>query len=523
MKRVVIIGAGISGLLAIKSCKESDILDIVCYEKCDSIAGLWRYTEEDNGMLTVMKTTVMNTSKEMSAISDFPPDESLPIYLSHKNVVEYLEKYCENFDLKKHINFGKEVVAVIPNTAGNKQWSIFVRDVKQKNEYTENADIVMICSGYHSTPNLPHILGMDSFSGEVIHSLNYKKADAFTNKKVLVVGSGNTAVDIATDLCTVTDKVYLSTRRGFWTLSRYGSNGLPIDMILQKRIYHEFKKIIPNSLSSWFLNFYTSFDHETFGIKPNYNLLAKLPPTFNEYLCSKIASGCLEIFGEIERVNGSKVFFKNEDNEHHFDCIILATGYGISYPYLSKTCELFANGEMTAGKDHAYDNFYCHLYENMFCPYLQKPESLIFIGLVQSYGSLFALIEMQCRWAAALIAETCEPLPSKDEMCVQIERRKRHNLKHYAYTETNQIYLSVDWLAYCDNIALKLKCKPNFLRMLFKEPKLFWYCCVKSLLPYQYRIEGPNNWIHAKAAIFTAETRIFNFLNAKRFFKKTEN
>ncbi|RWS27893.1 dimethylaniline monooxygenase [N-oxide-forming] 5-like protein [Leptotrombidium deliense] len=523
MKRVVIIGAGISGLTALKSCLENNILDVVCYERSNSLGGIWNYREDESGSLTVMNTTVMNTSKESSAFSDFPPDEEMPVFMSHKHVINYLNKYCEHFHLNKYIKYEREVTSIVPLSTdkeckSEKQWTVSVFDVKTRQQTTDLADAVIVCSGYQSKANIPHSDALQSFNGQIIHSLNYKSNESFRNKNVLVIGSGNSAADIATDLCSVTDKVYLSTRRGFWTVSRKNSKGLPLDMTVNKRYLQSVIKLMPNSCQMRLFNTYIApVDHETFGFQPSYSLFAKMP-TINDYLYSKIITGALKICGEIERITGNNVTFKSDSNEYEIDCIVLATGYGINHPFLSKTSELFAACE-TADTNHCYDTFHCHLYENMFCPYLKKPDSLILIGLLQPLAPLLPIIELQCRWAASLIAETCEPLPSKEVMCEKIERRKRENLKRYVYTETSQIYLSVEWLQYCDRIASRIKCKPNFLRMLFNDPKLFWYCIFKSFLPYQYRLQGTNQWSDAKKTIFEAETRILKAIRSQSLSK----
>lgn len=84
MKKICVIGAGSSGLAAIKACLEEG-LEPICYEVSDHVGGLWKYREEDvEGLATVMGGTYMNTSKEMSAYSDFPPPDDYPNYMPHK-------------------------------------------------------------------------------------------------------------------------------------------------------------------------------------------------------------------------------------------------------------------------------------------------------------------------------------------------------------------------------------------------------------------------------------------------------
>lgn len=102
-KRIAVIGAGAIGLSAIKCCKEVGF-DPVCFEKSNDLGGLWKYHEDTlDGSASVMRNTVMNSSKETSAFSDFPPPKEFPAFLHHTEMYEYLSMYAKNFDLIKHI------------------------------------------------------------------------------------------------------------------------------------------------------------------------------------------------------------------------------------------------------------------------------------------------------------------------------------------------------------------------------------------------------------------------------------
>lgn len=108
-KRILVIGSGVSGLAAIKACKEEN-LTVVCYEKTGEFGGLWRYHDKDaDGLPSVMKSTISNTSKEMSAFSDFPPPPEFPTFMHHSAVLKYLEMYAEHFDLLGSITYYQEV------------------------------------------------------------------------------------------------------------------------------------------------------------------------------------------------------------------------------------------------------------------------------------------------------------------------------------------------------------------------------------------------------------------------------
>ena len=125
-KRIAIIGAGASGLPTIKSCLEEGMAP-TCFERSDSIGGLWAYKENTQaGYGCVMRSTIMNTSKEISAFSDFPPPKHFANFMPHRQVIEYLESYATKFDLLRHIRFRSHVILVsrAPDYEQTGQWLV---------------------------------------------------------------------------------------------------------------------------------------------------------------------------------------------------------------------------------------------------------------------------------------------------------------------------------------------------------------------------------------------------------------
>ena len=153
-----------------------------------------------------MYSTISNSSKEMSAFSDFPPEQWMPNYLHHKTMVNYIENYAKQFNCLKHIKYRHEVKR-IQKINGNK-WKVIVINHNNNQIKEELFDVVMVCSGHHSHPNKPYFIGQENFKGQIIHSQDYKKcSDDYYGKKVLVVGVGNSGIDIAVELSNVCDKV----------------------------------------------------------------------------------------------------------------------------------------------------------------------------------------------------------------------------------------------------------------------------------------------------------------------------
>lgn len=115
MKRVAIIGAGSAGIAAAKACKE-DGIDFVCFERSGRVGGLWNYRDEDiDGQACVMKTTVINSSKEMSAFSDFPPPKEFSNYMHNRMMCKYFHMYAEKFGVLDNFRYFQEVSLFFPS------------------------------------------------------------------------------------------------------------------------------------------------------------------------------------------------------------------------------------------------------------------------------------------------------------------------------------------------------------------------------------------------------------------------
>lgn len=184
-QRIAIIGAGVSGILTIKSCKEEEHLfsQIICYEKTSDPGGLWMYREFDgdkehssnnnnnnkytcnDNVTTVMKGTIANSSKEMSAFSDFPPEPLTPNFMHHRKMLKYILDYAEKFDCLKHIQLNTEVIRV--SKIGRKI-SLVLKVHSNGNIITMNEvfDIVLIASGHHGRPYMPTYFGEKEFQGK---------------------------------------------------------------------------------------------------------------------------------------------------------------------------------------------------------------------------------------------------------------------------------------------------------------------------------------------------------------------
>ncbi|KAL3109920.1 hypothetical protein niasHT_016536 [Heterodera trifolii] len=242
--KVCIIGAGVSGFTAIKACIEEGITDIVCYEKTSQIGGLWNYRPDKVECATVMASTVINTSKEMMAYSDFPPPNEFPNFMHHSYVQKYVEMYANHFNIAQYIEFNTKVKEM---TLSDGIWQVQLSDGQLR-----QFDAAMICTGHHCEPLMPKITGLENFKGKILHAKQYRDYKGFEDKNVFIVGIGNSALDIGVELAKIAKNVTISTRRGTWVFNRVIQNGLPYDVVYQSRFYDWLMRTLPWTISNDF-------------------------------------------------------------------------------------------------------------------------------------------------------------------------------------------------------------------------------------------------------------------------------
>ncbi|CAH1802339.1 unnamed protein product [Owenia fusiformis] len=499
-KRVAIIGAGASGLAAIKACLDEG-LKPVCFERDGSIGGLWNYTSETTpDHASVYKSCTINTSKEMMAFSDFPVPAYFPANMPHNYVLEYFKMYAEKFQLLPYINFNRTVDSVRPadDFKATGRWKVTTRnsDAAEFESKTEEYDGVMVCSGHHCIPHRPHFPGIGRFRGHVIHSQQYKTPDIFTDKKVLIIGMGNSAVDIAVDASHVADETYVSTRRGAWVISRMGPLGYPADMLANSRAMFS----MPMQSLEWMVEKMAQFkfSHEMYGVKPNHGAL-QAHPTINDELPHRIVSGKVRIRPNIDHFTENSVVFE-DGTEIEADVVVMATGYHYEFRFIDEKVLKVERNETS-------------LYKYVFPPHLKHP-TLGIIGLVQAIGAAMPIAEIQSRWVTRIIKGD-NSLPSMEVMFHDIVRKKRSMSSQY--TPSQRHTLQTFWIKYMDEIANEIGCKPDLKRMFLEDPMFAFRCWAGPCVPAQYRLCGPGaKFETAKETVMNAFQNIRDSFNTRQ-------
>ncbi|XP_003468716.1 flavin-containing monooxygenase 5-like [Cavia porcellus] len=499
VRKIAVIGAGISGLGAIKCCLEEG-LEPLCFEKSDDIGGLWRYKETpEDGRAGIYKSLTSNTSKEMTAFSDYPFPDHYPNYLHNSRMMEYLRMYARHFNLMKHIQFLSKVCSVKkrPDFLSSGQWDVVVEaDGKQK---TYVFDGIMICSGHYTDKHLPSqdFKGIQKFRGRYLHSWEYKQPDDFVGKRVVVIGLGNSGADVAGEISRVAEQVFLSTRQGAWIWSRVWDNGNPTDATLFTRYNKTVEKFIPtfllNRLAENKLN--SRFNHANYGLYPKHRVFSH-QIVFSDDLPKNIITGRVLMKPNVKEFTATSAIFE-DDTEEEIDAIVFATGYAWSFPFLQDESGILDSLNS--------------LFKFVFPPQLEKP-TLAFIGMVQTAGAIMPTSELQSRWVVHIF-KGLKRLPSESDMMADLKRRRKKITKRSVQSARDA--RRVPYMDYMDEIASELGVKPNLLSFLLSDIKLAKELFYGPCTSYQYRLQGPGKWSGARKAILTQRDRILRPLSTR--------
>ncbi len=370
--RVCVIGAGPSGITAAKHLLQAGIKDVVVYERNNQVGGNWIYSP-DPSHSSVYETTHIISSKKLSQYHDFPMPADYPDYPSHQQLLKYFQDYARHFGVDKVIQFNTEVKHVVKT--GDDGWDVTLHDGR-----VEHFEHLLVANGHHSVPKMPTYPG--NFEGEFIHSHDFKHNRPFKDKRVLVIGGGNSACDIAVETGRVSAFTAISWRRGYHIVPKFVF-GLPPDVMNEKFIFLPFKvREITNTITWWLV----TGGNEKYGLpKPKHSILSS-HPTVNSELLYFIRHGRIHPRPDIARLEGKCVYFVDGRAEE-YDVIVAATGYKIVTPFFDKDFLDFSESDVP-------------LFLRVFHP---NHRSLYFIGLVQPQGCIWPLADTQSELVAKYI------------------------------------------------------------------------------------------------------------------------
>ncbi|MDQ0994036.1 NAD(P)/FAD-dependent oxidoreductase [Streptomyces sp. V3I7] len=418
--RVCVIGAGLSGLAAAHALKARNI-ELVCLEKAPDVGGIWRQPQAgERG--PAYQALHLNSAKQLTGYTDFPMPSDLPLYPRHSDVAAYLRSFAEWAGLLPHVELRTEVLAVRQGSDG--AWAVASRDADGA-VAVRSFEQVIVASGHHSEPALPNPLplGADSFTGTILHSMDYCDGSDFAGKRVIVVGLGASAVDIAADVSRHAAQTVLSVRRGLHIVPKQ-LFGMPVDLIAeaprwnsmsfpeQRRFVEQALLVARGKLSNYGL---PEPDHPIFSSAV----------TISDEILSLIRHGAVTPKSAIDSLGGSKVSF-TDGSSMEADAIVYCTGFRMAFPFLPAGCPIGPQGTV-------------ELYKRVVAP--DRP-GLYFVGLIRPVGSITRLVEAQSQWVAGIVAGDVA-LPSADVMRKEISAYLDGIVERYGRTEGASIQVDV--------------------------------------------------------------------------------
>lgn len=426
-KSVGIVGAGAAGICGAKHMLEEG-LDVTLYEIGSNIGGMWVY-QNDNGRSSAYKTLHINTARDLTNFSDLRFDPSVPPFPSHWDMARYLKAYADHFGVAERVRFNTKIVNVRPAddyTEAKPRW----RFETDRGEVIVH-DCAILATG-HLTKPLEVDAFRDGFKGEYLHSHYYREPAQFVGKRVCVVGVGNSALDIASDLAVTSDKVALVARSSALIIPK---------LVFGKPFWETIKPFYKPWVPVWLRNrvlrslvYMVQGDMGSLGFP---STSTRVHATSNANIVNHIKYKRVLVKNGIERIDGRNITFTNGETAE-FDTLIAATGYVIDLDFLDR--------RVAEERDNGLD-----LYMRIVPP---DWRGMYFLAYFNSDTALNWICEGQARWLREHEMGRAK-LPSRSDMLAEIEARKawvRHQFK-----DTPRHAIEVEHLPYFAELKRTMK------------------------------------------------------------------
>ncbi|HSG48573.1 MAG TPA: NAD(P)-binding domain-containing protein [Longimicrobiales bacterium] len=406
MDPVCIIGAGPAGLAAAVALQARGI-PFRILDAGRAPGGIWDMDRPDTPMYT---SAHFISSKTLSGFRDFPMPADYPDYPRHDQILAYVRDYARRHGLEDHATFGMRVTRARPVEGGGApgdgtlsswevEWVPVDPDAPTPDAAADQGPAPAVSAGRFSAlvvaggvtwhPNVPEIPG--AFTGEIRHSVTYRTPDEFRGRRVLIVGGGNSAVDIACDAARAADAAFISLRRGYHFVPKYVF-GIPAD------VFSHTGPRLPAWLEQRVFGFLVSRilvgDLTRYGLpRPDHPILSS-HPIMNTQLLHHLGHGDIRAKPDVARFQGNEVVFA-DDSRETVDLVLLATGYRRRFPFL----DLRLPGERRPFREAEVspEDLYLTLMHRRF-------GTLFLMGIFETDGAAYDLFGEQ----ADLVARTLE-------------------------------------------------------------------------------------------------------------------
>lgn len=413
-RRVCLIGAGSSGIAAAKALYGRGI-DFDCFEKSDRVGGNWVF-ENRNGMSAAYRDLFINTSRPRMEYSDFPMPSSYPDFPHHTQIAAYFEEYVDRFGFRERIVFetGVERAEIAPDGS----WT-----VRLDTGETRGYDALLVANGHHWDPRWPEpaFPGADTFEGRQLHAHSYVDNSIFAGKRVVVLGMGNSAMDIAVESSYVAERTYLAARQGVWIIPKYVF-GKPVDQLRNDpRVPFKVRQRFIQGLVRSYAG-----PPERYGLPKPAHRFGEAHPTISGRILDRIQHGTIAPKPNIAALEGDRVRFE-DGSEAQVDVVVYCTGYKITFPFFDE--------QLICAPDN-----HIELFRRVFHPDIPN---VAFIGLLQPLGAIMPLAEAQGEWVGDYLLGDYA-LPPRAEMLADMAADQEAMRRRYVASKRHTIQVDFD-------------------------------------------------------------------------------
>ncbi len=414
LPRTCIIGAGSSGIAVAKAMHERAI-PFDCFEKSDRVGGNWVF-ENKNGMSAAYRDLFINTSRQRMAYSDFPMPESYPDFPHHTHIAAYFEDYVDHFGFREKIRFQTGVQRATRDEDG--AWLIELEGGERR-----SYDALVVANGHHWKPRWPEppFAGAETFAGEQLHAHSYVDNSIFAGKRVVVLGMGNSAMDIAVESSYVAERTYLAARSGVWILPKY-IFGKPLDQLRNDpRVPFKIRQRIAQQVVRSYVG-----PPERYGLPKPDHRFGEAHPTVSGRILDRIQHGTITPKPNIQELERSQVRFV-DGTAVEADVVVYCTGYQIAFPFFDES--------FISAPDNQIE-----LFRRVFHP---DVANVFFVGLLQPLGAIMPLAEAQGAWVGDYLRGDYR-LPPAERVRADITAEQRAMRERYVASKRHTIQVDFD-------------------------------------------------------------------------------
>jgi Flavin-binding monooxygenase-like len=372
-ERHCIVGAGPGGLAAARAFLNLG-LDIDVYERHSASGGIW---DRANPGTPMYESAHFISSRDESAYIGYPMPKDFPDYPRHDQILSYVQGFARAYHLDDHIKYSTSVDKA---TWDGTHWVVTTSDGN-----TNSYRTLTCANGTQWHPSMPTLPGAETFTGEIMHSQAFSEGSQFLGKRVLIVGAGNSGVDIACDAARFATHAAISVRRGYYLIPKhlfgmpadaFAASGPHLPMKIAQRVFPPLIKILMGDPSK---HGWPKPDHKLF----------ETHPILNDQILHHLRHGDLEVRKDVTRFDGRDVVFADGSREP-FDLVVFATGYATKVPYLDESFFSWRGSRPS-------------LYMRLFSP---KHDGLAAIGFTEGDGGAYELFDnmsdliARAAWAA---------------------------------------------------------------------------------------------------------------------------